>query len=137
MPQYFLARCEGELYMHLAGERVQSGSAFDRPLDTLTIPSNHDSPIPQPPCHSGRIRNEVDKQNIVYNVSRRINAAQESSCFGTPGTDRQVAFEFPPTFGSREASRGRPTLYEDSKGIVLGIQQAPSLNLLELGTSHG
>ena len=57
--------------------------------------------------------------------------------FDTLGTDRQVAFEFSPIFGSREVSRGRPTLYEDSKGAVLGIQQASSLNPLELGTSHG
>ena len=57
--------------------------------------------------------------------------------FDTLGTDRQVAFEFSPMFGSREASRGRPTLYEDSKGVVLGLQQAPSLNPLELGTGHG
>ena len=92
------------------------------------LSSNHDLPIPQPLCHGERIGNEVDKRNIVYKVSRRNHVAQRfSGFFGTLGMDRQVAFEFSSTFGSRELSRGRPTSYGDSKGIVLGIQQAPGI----------
>ena len=86
------------------------------------------TPIPQSPCHGERIGHEVDKRSVVYNVSRRNHVAQGfSGFFGTLGTDRQVAFEFSPMFGSRKFSRGCPTSYGDSKGIVLGIQQAPGI----------